>query len=75
MQEPVQSNKDLDLPTQRELLAQFRDEIAKAALDVFSEEVHSERRPVDAGRVVEGLGGLISGWKETTLGSSQPFTF
>jgi hypothetical protein len=49
--------------------AQFRcDEIAKVALDVVNEEVRSVRRPVEAGNLVEGLGGLMTGWKETALG-------
>ncbi|KIM21081.1 hypothetical protein M408DRAFT_333668 [Serendipita vermifera MAFF 305830] len=66
--EQVQSNKDLDLPTQRELLAQFRcDEISAAALAAFNEDVRTVRRPVEAGTVVEGLGGTMAGWKEVTL--------
>jgi len=74
LQEQVQSNKDLDLPTQRELLAQFRcDEISAAALAVFNEEVRSVRRSVEAGTVVEGLGGLMASWKETALSESMLF--
>jgi len=72
VQEQVQSNKDLDLPTQRELLAQFRcDEISTAALATFNEDVRPVRRPIEAGTVVKGLGGLMAGWKETTLGASN----
>ncbi|KAF1353223.1 RHD3/Sey1 [Delphinella strobiligena] len=38
--EQIESNKDLDLPTQQELLAQFRcDEIAREALVAFDEAV------------------------------------
>jgi hypothetical protein len=59
MQEQVQSNKGLDLPTRRELLAQFHcDEIVEVVLYLFNEKFHSVRRSVEAGNVVEGLCGL-----------------
>jgi len=59
IQEQVQSNKDFDVPTQRENLSQFRcDEIAKAALDVFNEQIRSVRRPIEAGN------GRNYGWVE-----------
>ncbi|THH02273.1 hypothetical protein EW026_g591 [Hermanssonia centrifuga] len=49
--EQVQTNKDLDLPTQQELLAQFRcDEISAAALAEFNEQAKPQRRPVEAGK-------------------------
>jgi Root hair defective 3 GTP-binding protein (RHD3) len=68
-------NKDLDLPIQRNHLAQFRcDEIVKTALDVFNEQVWSVRRPVEARNVVEGLSGLIARWKEATLCSSSTYS-
>ncbi|KAG6335255.1 hypothetical protein ID866_3830 [Astraeus odoratus] len=64
----VQSNKDLDLPTQQELLAQFRcDEISSTALSEFNEQVKSQKRPVEAGRVVQGLGGLMKSWRDQAL--------
>jgi len=64
----VQSNKDLDLPTQQELLAQFRcDEISAQALADFNEQSKSQRKPVESGRVVEGLGEMMRGWWTTTL--------
>lgn len=70
-QEQVQTNKDLDLPTQQELLAQFRcDEISAAALGEFNEQARSQKRPIEAGRVVEGLGVLMRNWKDQTLGAS-----
>ncbi|KAF7315819.1 Protein SEY1 [Mycena indigotica] len=66
--EQVQSNKDLDLPTQQELLAQFRcDEISTVALAEFNEQAKSQKRPVEAGRVVEGLGELMSNWRTDAL--------
>ncbi|KAH8119299.1 root hair defective 3 GTP-binding protein [Phellopilus nigrolimitatus] len=62
--EQVQSNKDLDLPTQQELLAQFRcDEISSVALTEFNEQAKSQRRPIEAGRVVDGLGDMMRKWK------------
>ncbi|KAG6850134.1 Dynamin-like GTPase that mediates homotypic ER fusion [Arthromyces matolae] len=64
----VQSNKDLDLPTQQELLAQFRcDEISAVAFSEFSEQAKSQKRPVESGRVVEGLGALMKNWRTEAL--------
>lgn len=66
--EKVQTNKDLDLPTQQELLAQFRcDEIASVALDEFGEQAKSQKRPVESGKVVDGLGGLMKAWRTDAL--------
>ena len=64
----MQTNKDLDLPTQQELLAQFRcDEISAVALSEFNEQAKSQRRPVESGRVVEGLGALMRNWRAEAL--------
>lgn len=50
------SNKDLDLPTQQELLAQFRcDEIASTAFIAFEAQISSLRKPIDAGSVLPNL--------------------
>ncbi|KAG8688636.1 Dynamin-like GTPase that mediates homotypic ER fusion [Ceratobasidium sp. 423] len=66
--EQVQTNKDLDLPTQQELLAQFRcDEIAAVALSEFDTESKSTRKPIESGKVVEGLGGMMGSWKTNAL--------
>ncbi|RDX47836.1 protein SEY1 [Lentinus brumalis] len=66
--EQVQTNKDLDLPTQRELLAQFRcDEISSAALQEFNEQAKPQRRPIESGKVVEGLGKMMSAWRSHAL--------
>ncbi|KAH9948961.1 protein SEY1 [Amylocystis lapponica] len=66
--EQVQTNKDLDLPTQQELLAQFRcDEISTAALTEFNEQAKPQRRPIESGKVVEGLGGMMRNWRSTAL--------
>ncbi|KAL1746547.1 RHD3/Sey1 [Schizophyllum fasciatum] len=66
--EQVQSNKDLDLPTQQELLAQFRcDEISAVALSEFNDQAKSQKRPIEAGKVVEGLGKMMSSWRTQAL--------
>ncbi|KAK0557401.1 Dynamin-like GTPase that mediates homotypic ER fusion [Tilletia horrida] len=64
----VMSNKDLDLPTQQELLAQFRcDEIANAAFAGFATEVKAFRRPIEAGTVLESLGADMNTHRSTAL--------
>ncbi|TFY75052.1 hypothetical protein EWM64_g8959 [Hericium alpestre] len=66
--EQVQTNKDLDLPTQQELLAQFRcDEIASGALLEFNEQAKLQKRPVEAGKVVDGLGNIMRSWRAQAL--------
>ena len=68
----MQTNKDLDLPTQQELLAQFRcDEISAVALSEFNEQAKSQKRPVEAGKVVEGLGGMMRAWRTDALSTSD----
>ncbi|KAI9469583.1 Dynamin-like GTPase that mediates homotypic ER fusion [Coemansia sp. RSA 989] len=53
----VVSNKDLDLPTQQELLAQYRcDEIAAAALTPFRASIEALRPRVREGEIVHELG-------------------
>ncbi|KAG0270542.1 Dynamin-like GTPase that mediates homotypic ER fusion [Linnemannia exigua] len=55
--EKIMTNKDLDLPTQQELLAQFRcEEIANAAFLVFKDQIKEFRHPIEAGQLVEDLG-------------------
>ena len=64
----MQNNKDLDLPTQQELLAQFRcDEISKVALTNFNEQSKSHKRPIELGHVVQGLGGMMRAWRAEAL--------
>ncbi|KAG0279927.1 Dynamin-like GTPase that mediates homotypic ER fusion [Linnemannia exigua] len=53
----IMTNKDLDLPTQQELLAQFRcDEIANTAFTIFQEKIKEFRQPIESGNIVEDLG-------------------
>ncbi|OCF39288.1 protein SEY1 [Kwoniella heveanensis CBS 569] len=65
----VLTNKDLDLPTQQELLAQFRcDELAAGVTETFLASSKVVRKPVEAGKLVEGLGALMRDWLNTALG-------
>ncbi|KAF9309946.1 Dynamin-like GTPase that mediates homotypic ER fusion [Podila horticola] len=53
----IMANKDLDLPTQQELLAQFRcDEIASVVFAVFRESIKEFRHPIESGGIIENLG-------------------
>ncbi|KAF9512544.1 hypothetical protein BS47DRAFT_1054816 [Hydnum rufescens UP504] len=66
--EQVQTNKDLDLPTQQELLAQFRcDEIATVALEQFTAQAKPLRKPIESGHVLEALGKSMRSWKNEAL--------
>lgn len=59
----VLENKDLDLPTQQELLAQFRcDEIATGVIELFNSSAKALRKPLEAGSVVLGLGASMGDW-------------
>ena len=64
----MQTNKDLDLPTQQELLAQFRcDEISASALAEFNEQAKPQKRPIEAGKVTIGLGEMMRSWRSQAL--------
>ncbi|KAL0077925.1 RHD3/Sey1 [Phycomyces blakesleeanus] len=54
----ILTNKDLDLPTQQELLAQYRcDEISNAAYEVFLQQIAPFRSPiVEKGQTIPELG-------------------
>lgn len=55
--EAIEANKDLDLPSQQELLAQFRcDEIASAAMSIFDNTIRSTEQAMQAGVVYKRLG-------------------
>ena len=71
VKEQVQTNKDLDLPTQQELLAQFRcDEISAVALSAFNDLAKSQKRPIEAGKVVDALGEMMRTWRKESLSMS-----
>ncbi|KAL1306423.1 hypothetical protein AAFC00_005124 [Neodothiora populina] len=76
--EQIESNKDLDLPTQQELLAQFRcDEIAREVLVAFDEVVAPlETRQTDAAKsghpvVIAELGRLLNQARKAVLEDFQ----
>jgi hypothetical protein len=61
-------NKDLDLPTQQELLAQFRcDEIASSAFTAFEAAIAALRKSVDAGQILATLGSLMAENRSSAL--------
>lgn len=71
-QQQVLTNKDLDLPTQQELLAQFRcDEIAAVVLEQFEAASKGVRKPVETGSVLDGLGGMMGDWRSTAMSQSR----
>ena len=64
----IMANKDLDLPTQQELLAQFRcDEIASVAFGAFEEETRPLHGPVTAGAILATLGASMGTARETAI--------
>lgn len=66
--EKIMTNKDLDLPTQQELLAQFRcEEIANAAFVVFKDQIKEFRHPIEAGQLVENLGPKMNQAREIAI--------
>ncbi|KAI8080051.1 RHD3/Sey1 [Halteromyces radiatus] len=54
----ILTNKDLDLPTQQELLAQYRcDEIAATAFERFSQQLQPFKQPIlEKGQTMDDLG-------------------
>lgn len=54
--ETIRTNKDLDLPTQKELLAQFRcDEIASELLHLFSKKIKDMISTLNNGKLIENF--------------------
>lgn len=69
--EQIDSNKDLDLPTQQELLAQFRcDEIMKEVLIIF-DEVIAPLEVLQASAISAGKPSVLSGLGQKMLGSRK----
>jgi hypothetical protein len=57
----IVDNRDLDLPTQQQLLAQYRcDEIARVAYSTFLDQVKVVKSPLDGGKIVEEFGQVTS---------------
>ena len=76
--EQIDSNKDLDLPTQQELLAQFRcDEISKEVLVPFDEVItpleEKQATAISAGHpiVLPALGKMMGAARQTILKSFE----
>ncbi|KAF9959348.1 Dynamin-like GTPase that mediates homotypic ER fusion, partial [Mortierella alpina] len=68
--EKIMTNKDLDLPTQQELLAQFRcDEIANGAMAVFKDAIKEFRHPIETGHLVPDLGPKMKHIREVAITS------
>ncbi|KAI9354914.1 RHD3/Sey1 [Pilaira anomala] len=67
----VLTNKDLDLPTQQQLLAQYRcDEISNAAFEVFNEKIAPFRSSIlEKGQVDSELGKTMKGIREEAIQS------
>ena len=62
------TNKDLDLPTQQELLAQFRcDEIANVAFVAFKDAIKGFRHPIETGQLVPDLGSKMKHIREVAI--------
>lgn len=67
------SNKDLDLPTQQELLAQFRcDEIANVTFLAFVEQCKVFSDSPGVGIIIPGLGASMLSVRTAALGQSPP---
>ncbi|CAG8456477.1 RHD3/Sey1 [Gigaspora rosea] len=64
----IMSNKDLDLPTQQELLAQYRcDEIATIAFENFLGKIKGYRQPIESGKIIDDLGPEMEEIRNTTI--------
>jgi protein SEY1 len=68
----VLTNKDLDLPTQQELLAQFRcNEISAEALAEFNNQAERQKQPIEEGKVINGLGEMMRSCRSGALGEEM----
>ncbi|CEP07813.1 hypothetical protein [Parasitella parasitica] len=65
----VLTNKDLDLPTQQELLAQYRcDEISNAAFEVFKQQVAPFKSPIlEKNQIISDLGEKMKLMREEAI--------
>lgn len=64
----IMENRDLDLPTQQELLAQFRcDEISLQNFEEFSKLLEPLKSKSDAGQIIEDLGEQIVMMRDQSL--------
>ncbi|KAI8642931.1 RHD3/Sey1 [Parasitella parasitica] len=65
----VLTNKDLDLPTQQELLAQYRcDEISNAAFEAFKEQIAPFKSPIlEKNQIIPDLGEQMKLMREEAI--------
>jgi len=64
----VINNKDLDIPTQQHLLAQYRcEEIAKEANDIFINKIAPYKVRLDSGEVIDELGKELLEFREEAI--------
>jgi protein SEY1 len=57
-------------------VAQFRcDEISVVAQAEFNDQAKSQKKPVEEGRVVDGLGAMMENWRRDALGQFPAFSF
>ncbi|KAF2078413.1 hypothetical protein CYY_000280 [Polysphondylium violaceum] len=55
--ETIKSNRDLDLPSQKEMLALYRcDEFLESSFNQFTSEIKSTRESIEKGRLVNNFG-------------------
>jgi len=68
LQQEIIENRDLDLPSQRQLLARFRcNAIMKEALSVFQPQYETKRTDSEAGKVIDNLGEWMQSSFDKTL--------
>ena len=68
--EAVKENKDLDIPSQKEMLAMFRcEELANVAFEEFSKETQPIAAQLRSGDIVENFGPRCSEIVENSMSS------
>jgi len=66
----VINNKDLDIPTQQHLLAQYRcEEIAKEAYEVFLGKISPFKERLDNGEIIDNLGQDLLEFRDSAIKS------
>jgi len=64
----VAYNHDLDIPTQQQLLAEYRcDEIAKAIIDEFQKEISKHKELLESGKIMEDMGKIFNEHRDKSL--------
>ncbi|ORZ11161.1 RHD3/Sey1 [Absidia repens] len=65
----ILTNKDLDLPTQQELLAQYRcDEIAQVAFERFASQLQAFKQPIlEKGQTIDDLGAQMTNLRKEAV--------